>query len=84
MEITEAVEPSRVTIKLDFIEPFEGHNVAEFRLARQGGATTVTWTMDGPSPYMMKVMSVFVSMDRMIGGDFEKGLMKLKTAAESR
>src|SRR5689334_22792396 len=28
MEITESQEPSRVVIKLDFIEPFEGHNVA--------------------------------------------------------
>ncbi|MEG1054108.1 MAG: polyketide cyclase, partial [Janthinobacterium sp.] len=35
-----------------------------------------------PSPYVSKVMTVFVSMDRMIGKDFEKGLNNLKTAAE--
>ena len=33
MEITDTSEPLRVTIKLDFIKPFEGHNVAEFVLA---------------------------------------------------
>jgi hypothetical protein len=38
--------------------------------------------MEGPSPYLMKVMSVFTSMDRMIGGDFERGLGKLKAVAE--
>jgi uncharacterized protein YndB with AHSA1/START domain len=82
MEITEAVEPSRVAIALRFIEPWEANNVATFRLAPRGNATMVTWTMDGPSPYLMKVMGVFMNMDRMIGTDFEKGLGKLKTVAE--
>lgn len=82
MEITDSIEPSRVTIKLDFIAPFEGHNVAEFRLAPEGNATAVTWTMDGPTPYMAKLMGVFVNMDTMIGSDFESGLASLKTIAE--
>ena len=82
MEILEAAEPSLVSIQLDFIEPFEGHNVTAFRLAPSGGGTNVAWTMDGPSPFMMKVMSVFMNMDSMIGTDFEKGLAALKTAAE--
>src|SRR5438034_1538704 len=47
MEITDASHPSRVTIKLDFIRPFEGHNMAEFALVPQGNATNVSWTMDG-------------------------------------
>ena len=47
-----------------------------------GDGTKVNWTMTGPSPYVSKVMTVFVSMDRMIGKDFEKGLNNLKTAAE--
>lgn len=84
MEITNAVEPSRVTIALTFIEPWEAHNTAEFLLAPRGDSTMVTWTMDGPSPYVMKVMSVFMNMDRMIGNDFEKGLGKLKAAVEGR
>ncbi len=39
--------------------------------------------MHGPSPFASKVMQVFVSMDRMVGKDFEAGLHNLKTAAES-
>jgi hypothetical protein len=82
MEITDATAPSQVTIKLDFIKPFEGHNVAEFVLQPSGDATNVTWTMRGPSPYIAKVMSVFCNMDSMIGKDFEAGLANLKAATE--
>lgn len=81
-EITDIAPPSKVTIKLDFIKPFEAHNVAEFTLQRNGEATKVTWAMFGPSPYMAKVMSIFFSMDRMVGGQFEEGLANLKTIAE--
>jgi hypothetical protein len=40
------------------------------------------WDMHGPSPYISKVMGVFVSMDKMVGSDFETGLANLKAAAE--
>ena len=82
MEITDSSPTSRVGIKLDFLKPFEAHNVAEFTVAPVGDSTKVTWTMRGPSPYMAKVMSVFASMDRMVGGDFETGLANLKRTAE--
>ena len=82
MEITDALAPSQVTVKLDFIKPFEGHNIAEFVLEPRGDTTNVTWTMRGPSPYIAKLMSVFFSMDSMIGKDFEAGLANLKAAAE--
>jgi len=82
MEITDALAPSQVTVKLDFIKPFEGHNIAQFVLEPKGDSTSVTWTMRGPSPYIAKLMSVFFSMDRMIGKDFEAGLANLKATAE--
>jgi len=82
MEITDATAPSRVTIKLDFLEPFEGHDVTVFDLVPQGNATQVTWTMYGPATFLTKLMGVFFSMDKMIGKDFEAGLEKMKTAAK--
>jgi uncharacterized protein YndB with AHSA1/START domain len=82
MEITRSVTSSRITIKLDFLKPFEAHNTAEFTLDRQGSATNVTWATFGPRIYMAKVMSVFVSMDRLIGKDFEAGLANIKAIAE--
>jgi carbon monoxide dehydrogenase subunit G len=84
MEITDASPPSRVTIRLDFVRPFEAHNVVEFTLEPGGGATNVTWAMHGPSPYVAKLMGLFLNMDRMIGRDFEAGLANLKTIAEKQ
>jgi uncharacterized protein YndB with AHSA1/START domain len=82
MEIVESAPSSKVAIKLDFIQPFEGHNMAEFTLQPQGGATQVTWAMHGPSPYVARLMGIFFNMDQMIGKDFEAGLANLKTATE--
>ena len=82
MEITEATAPSRVVIKLDFLAPFEAHNTAEFVLVPQGDATTVTWAMFGPNLFIGKVMSLFASMDSLVGKDFERGLANLKAVAE--
>jgi uncharacterized protein YndB with AHSA1/START domain len=82
MEILETSVPSKVVIKLDFITPFEGHNTAEFTMLPQGDATNLTWVMRGPMPFMMKVLHVFINMDRMIGKDFEAGLANLKLLTE--
>lgn len=82
MEIAESVPPSTVRIKLDFIKPFEAHNVVDFTLEPKGDTTNVTWAMHGPSPYISKLIGVFISMDSMIGKDFEAGLAGLKTVAE--
>jgi carbon monoxide dehydrogenase subunit G len=82
MEIVEAKPASKVGIKLDFIKPFEAHNMAEFTLEPRGDATQVTWAIHGPMPYISKVMCLFLDMDKMIGRDFEVGLANLKAATE--
>ena len=81
MEILDAT-PSQIVIKLDFLKPFEAHNQAEFTLTPQGGGTSVTWTMQGPAPFMFRVMHVVMNMDKMVGKDFEAGLANLRRAAE--
>jgi hypothetical protein len=81
MTLTEA-QPSRVALDLDFIKPFEGHNKVVFTLTPKGDATEVTWDMQGPSPYITKVIQVFCDMDGMIGKEFDKGLADLKTLTE--
>ena len=83
MEIADSVPPSQVAIKLDFVKPFEAHNLVQFTLQPTGPSTDVTWAMQGPSPYMMKLMHVFINMDRMVGKDFETGLANLKAVAEA-
>jgi Polyketide cyclase / dehydrase and lipid transport len=82
MEILEASSPSKIVIKLDFFAPFEGHNTAEFTMLPQGDATSVTWLMHGPAPFMSKMMQVFINLDNMVGKDFEVGLANLKRLTE--
>jgi hypothetical protein len=84
MEVTELTPNSRVAAKLEFLKPMVAHNRVEFTLQPQGAQTNVTWTMSGPMPYLSKLICVFVSMDRMVGPDFEAGLANLKAAAEKK
>jgi uncharacterized protein YndB with AHSA1/START domain len=82
MEITDAATPASTKVDLLFMEPFESHNTTEFAMVPQGADTQVTWTMAGPMNFMTKIMSVFSSMDAMIGKDFDKGLASMKAVAE--
>jgi uncharacterized protein YndB with AHSA1/START domain len=84
MEIVDTAPASSVKIKLDFTKPFEAHNMVDFTLAPEAGATRVTWSMSGPANFISKLMQVFMSMDKMVGHDFEDGLASMKTIAESR
>jgi hypothetical protein len=82
MEILESAPPLRLKLKLDFLKPFEAHNITEFSLAPTGNDTTVTWEMHGPNPFMMRVMGLFMNMDALIGRDFEAGLANLRAQVE--
>jgi hypothetical protein len=84
MEILDASSLSKITIKLDFFKPFEGHNTAEFTFVpeRDASSTNVIWIMQGPSSFMSKVMQLFMDFDKMIGKDFEAGLANLKSLTE--
>jgi len=80
--ITDSMPPSRLTLALDMMKPFEAHNIVEFTLVPQGGGTLVTWAMHGPQPFLGKVVSIFFNCEKMVGDPFEEGLGKLKVLAE--
>lgn len=82
MTITESQTGKLIRIKLEFIKPFAGVNTTDFTFTPQDGGTLVTWTMKGNNNFMAKAMGLFMNMDKMIGGDFEKGLADMKKAAE--
>ena len=80
--ITEAQAPAQVVMQLDMSAPMEGHNRIQFTLRPVDGQTEVTWAMSGRTNFVSKLIGVFFSMDRMIGGHFDNGLQQLKTLAE--
>jgi len=83
MAITESRPSERVRLKLEFFKPMAGVSTAEFTFKPEGSQTSVTWSMTGKNNFIAKAFCMFVSMDKMIGGQFEKGLADLKSVAEA-
>ena len=82
ISITGSTPSSEVALELHMIKPFEGRNSVVFSLSRAGDSTRVTWSLNGKQNFISKLMGLIFNMDKMIGGDFEVGLARLKTAAE--
>ena len=83
IEMRTGSEGAVITIKLDFLKPFKASNTAEFLMVPTDHAgTDLTWSMFGPSPFVSKLMGVFMDFDKMVGKDFEAGLVALKRNAE--
>jgi polyketide cyclase/dehydrase/lipid transport protein len=83
MEITDSA-PDRVEIELAFMKPMRNTQQVQFVVTPTSGGTDVTWRMSGQHEgLMMNLFSKVVSMDKLIGKDFEKGLARLKAVAEA-
>lgn len=82
MEVTGS-RPERVDIRLSFLKPWKATNDVAFELTPTAdGSTDVTWRMHGENKGMAALFSKLFSMDKLVGKDFEKGLGRLKAAAE--
>ena len=83
MTLTESRPSDLIRIKLEFLKPFAATNTAEFTFKPEGNQTVVTWSMTGKNNFIAKAVHLFMNMDKMVGGDFEKGLAQLKSVAET-
>lgn len=77
-------EPGRsLAIQIDFLQPFQSRNIIDFTLTPRDAGTELNWAMHGPNSTASRLLQTVVSMDKMVGADFEKGLARLKAAAEA-
>ncbi|HEX9784847.1 MAG TPA: SRPBCC family protein [Opitutaceae bacterium] len=83
MTITECRPHESIRIKLEFFKPMSAVNVTGFAFKPEGNRTTVTWSMSGRNNFIAKAFSLFMNMDKMVGGRFEQGLNSLKAVSES-
>ena len=83
MTITESRPTDLIRIRLEFFKPFAATNQSEFTFKPEGDQTVVTWIMTGNNNFMAKAVHLFMNMDKMVGGQFEKGLAQMKAAAEA-
>jgi len=82
MTITGSQTNESVRLKLEFFKPMAGVSDTLFTFQPQGDQTEVTWTMSGKNNFIAKAICMFMNMDKMIGGQFEKGLADMKAAVE--
>jgi uncharacterized protein YndB with AHSA1/START domain len=83
MTIVESRPNELIRFKLEFLKPFTATNTAEFSFKPEGNQTVVTWSMTGENNFIAKALHLFMNMDKMVGGDFEKGLAQMKSVAEA-
>jgi uncharacterized protein YndB with AHSA1/START domain len=84
MTIIESRPNELIRFKLDFVKPFAGTSDAEWMFQQEGSnQTAVSWSMSGKKNFISKAISVFMDMDQVIGGQFEKGLASLKALSEA-
>jgi uncharacterized protein YndB with AHSA1/START domain len=82
MAIEKSEKPSLVSVRLEFLKPFSATNTATFTFAGVAGGTKATWAMDGTNDFVAKAIHLVMDMDKLVGGDFERGLAALKAVAE--
>ncbi|TNM59799.1 SRPBCC family protein [Streptomyces sp. NP160] len=87
MEVLEST-PGAVRVSVVFEKPFPSTSTSTFSLVPEPAAdgaprTRVTWSMTGPRPLLLRVLGSVISMDKVLGKDFERGLQQLRAVAEA-
>lgn len=84
-EITRIVSGERIDSELRFLKPWKSTSDCYITAADLDGTKTrVTWGFSGKNKFPMSIMMLFMSMDKMVGKDFEEGLAALKNRMEKK
>lgn len=79
-------EGSRIDFQLDFQRPMSVTNHASFIIGPQESPTKMTWSMQGHhrgfTGLLSRAVHLFVSIDTLVGQQFDSGLALLKELAE--
>ena len=79
----QAISPAAIDIDLTFTKPFKSKSKTRFDFLTDGTSTTVSWEVQTPETFMLKIMSVFIKLEKTVGPDLEKGLARLKAVVEA-
>ncbi|RYZ71141.1 MAG: polyketide cyclase [Proteobacteria bacterium] len=83
MEITSSTPPGLIQLKLIMMKPMAANNDVEFKIQPIASGSRVDWSMSGDAPFVSKVASLFMNIDKMVGDQFVQGLTALKGLVES-
>ena len=83
MTITDSLPNQLIRFRLEFLKPMQATNTAEFTFRPEGGQTVVNWSMSGKNSFAGKIFGLFMNCEKMVGGQFEKGLVRMKSVVET-
>jgi hypothetical protein len=82
-EILKIVDGVRVDYEIRFLKPFKSTSWAYITTTTvDDNSTRVHWEFNGKMKYPTNLMLLFMNMEKMVGGDLDKGLQNLKTILE--
>ena len=82
-EILKIVDGERIDYEIRFLKPFKSTSWAYITtIAVDDNQTKVHWGFTGKMKYPTNLMMLFMNMEKMVGGDLEKGLQNLKVLLE--
>jgi uncharacterized protein YndB with AHSA1/START domain len=84
LDMLKVVPNESVQIKLTMLKPFHAENLVEYKLTPEAGGTRFSWAMSGDGGFMGKLMGVFIDCEKMVTGEFSKGIENLKTLIENQ
>lgn len=82
-EILKIVDGERLDYEIRFLKPFKSTSWAYITTTTvDDNRTRVHWEFNGKMKYPSNLMLLFMNMEKMVGGDLDKGLQNLKTILE--
>lgn len=80
--IASVVPGESIETDLLFTDPYESHAKGSIKMTESEDGIHVLWGFKMDQNFMMRAMSLFMSMDDAVGKEFEKGLNNLKRMCE--
>jgi hypothetical protein len=82
-EILKIIDGERIDYEIRFLKPFKSTSWAYITTrAVAENQTRVHWEFNGKMKYPTNLMLLIMNMEKMIGGDLDKGLQNLKSILE--
>jgi len=82
--VVESTANQSVKTQLSYTKPFAMSQLAEISLTPLESATKVKWSVNGHNTFLFRLIGIFMDCDKMVGDQFEKGLLKLKNLVETK
>jgi len=71
-----------VKTQLNYTKPMVMSQLSEMTLTPTNDGTIVKWRVTGEQPFIGRLFCLVFNMEKTVGGEFEKGLNKLKSTVE--